>query len=99
MRIARTSKIPACHVYMIDVQAFFWDDEKQMVNNRHITISTEDEMIYMIGWKDLNITDPEREKLKVNEWVMKKLHYKLVSALYYIDERGNKIDYNKWLKT
>lgn len=99
MRIPRTSKSPACHVYMVDVQAFFWDDKRQVVNNRHITISDEDEMLYMISWDELGVKDPERDKLKVNEWVSRKLHYKLVSRLYYIDERGRKIDYLEWLKS
>ena len=93
----RPSK-PNSHTYIIDLSAFFWDDEVQRVTNRNITISDESEMIRLVRWWDLGISDPYRQKDLVNHYIKRIMGYYNVKELKVFDERGVLRDYETWLR-
>lgn len=93
----RPSK-PNARTYIIDLSAFFWDDEVQMVTDSNITISDENEMLKLIRWIDLGISDPYREKDVVNHYIRCIMNRYNVKEIKIFDERGVLMNYEKWLR-
>lgn len=89
---------PNAHTYIIDLSAYFWDDEVQRVTDRNITISNESEMLRLVRWFDLGISDPYREKDIVNHYIRGIMSRYNVQALKIFNERGVLCDYEKWLR-